>query len=67
MNRRADLLTRSLAVVTFVGCGAMALAGVAIAGLGLYGLVAGMHGGPIVAAIMVLVGASLAFLGHYLD
>jgi uncharacterized membrane protein len=55
-----------LNVVTLAGCGIMALAGVGILALGLYGLVGGMHGGPIVAGIIALVGATVAFAGYHL-
>jgi hypothetical protein len=65
-RRRPDLLSLLLAVVTFGCCGLIGLLGIAIAGMGLYAFVVGIHGGPVTAGIILLIGATLAFLSYYL-
>jgi hypothetical protein len=64
MNRRTDLLTIVLSVTTLLGCGLLGLVGVGLAAMGIYGFVVGVHGGPLVAGIMLLFGAGLAFASY---
>jgi hypothetical protein len=66
MCRSADLLALFLTVATLLGCGFLGLIGVGIAALGLSAFVVGIHGGPLMAGVMLLFGAALAFIAYYL-
>jgi hypothetical protein len=53
----------SAIAVTFSGL--IAMAGVTFLAAGSYGLFAGIHGGPMVASLLILFGAGLISVGYF--
>ena len=53
-------------LITLIGCVLLAIFGLGMLSLAVYGAIYGMHGGPIIFVVMVLFGGAVAFLGFYL-
>ena len=59
-------ITRTfLGLVSGVFAGLISLVGLVMTVAGMYGLMGGMHGGPVAGAITTLLGAGLAFIGIF--
>ena len=52
-------------VLAVIAAGLISLVGLAMTVAGLYGLIVGMHGGPVAAAITATLGAGLLFVGIF--
>lgn len=65
MTMFADQLRRILSFITLICAGSIAMAGLACLAAGSYGLLEGLHGGPMVAGLLVVFGATLMFLGYF--
>ena len=66
MIRRSDSLAIGLGVAGLVAAALVGLTGAAVLVGGLYGLAIGMHGGPLVAGLMLVFGAALIVLTIHL-
>jgi hypothetical protein len=60
-----DQLGKVLSLTSLIGGSLVAIAGLACLAVGLYGLFAGLHGGPAVAGILAVFGAALMFVGYF--
>jgi hypothetical protein len=69
MNREMamfnDQFRRVLSLISLICSSLIAMAGLACSVFGVYGLFAGLHGGPIVAGLLTAVGAALMFVGYF--
>lgn len=61
----ADLLGRVISLITLICAGLMAMTGLACLAFGSYGLFTGLHGGPMVASLLVVFGAGLTFVAYF--
>ena len=69
MNREMVMFTdqfiRVLSLISLI-CGSLiAMAGLACSAIGVYGLFAGLHGGPIVAGLLTAFRTALMFVGYF--
>lgn len=60
-------LIRILDLGSIIGGSPVAMAGLACFVVGLHGLFAGLHGGPVVAGLLAFFGATLMFMGLLLQ
>ena len=65
MTMITDQLGRIFSLITLTCASLIAMAGLACLVFGSYGLFRGIHGGPMVAGLLTVVGAGLIFVGYF--
>lgn len=60
-----DQLGRILSFIALTCAGLIAMAGLACLAFGSYGFFMGLHGGPMVAGLLIVFGAGLTYLGYF--
>jgi len=65
MTMITDQLGRIFSLISLICAGLIAMAGLACLAFGSYGLFTGMHGGPMVAGLLIVFGAGLTFVGYF--
>lgn len=65
MTMIADQLGEIFSLIALICAGLLAIAGLACLAFGSYGLFAGLHGGPMVAGLLIVFGAGLTFVGYF--
>jgi hypothetical protein len=65
MTMITDQLGRVFSLITLTCAGLIAMAGLACLVFGSYGLFMGLHGGPMVAGLLIVFGAGLIFVGYF--
>jgi hypothetical protein len=65
MTMIADQLGRIFSLIALTCSGLMAIAGLACLAFGSYGLFTGLHGGLMVAGLLIVFGAALTFVAYF--
>lgn len=65
MTMIADQLGRIVSLIALTCAGLIAMAGLACSAVGAYGLFTGLHGGPMVAGLLIVFGVELIFVGYF--
>ena len=65
MSLITDQLGRIFSLIALTCAGLIAMAGLACLAFGSYGLFTGIHGGPMVAGLLIAFGAGLTFVGYF--